>query len=101
MKYLSSIIAVLLIVGCFTLPIGYYTFLRLAVFVAAIVVVIADYKDGINISNILFAAIAILFNPIFPVYLHSKVAWTIIDAVVALLFAYKTYHYFRREKQQS
>jgi len=101
MKYLTFIAAVLLIIGCFALPIGYYTFLRLAVFVAAIVVVIADHEDGVNISNILFAAIAILFNPIFQVYLHSKVAWTIIDAVVALLFAYKTYYYYQQAKSHS
>ena len=101
MKYLTSIAALLLIIGCFVLPIGYYTFLRLAVFTAAIVVVIADRKDGVNISSILFVAIEILFNPIFPVYLHSKIAWTMIDAIVALLFAYKTCDYYRREKYHS
>lgn len=101
MKHLTSIAAVLLIIGCFALPIGYYTFLRLAVFAAAIVVVIADHEDGVNISNILFAAVAIFFNPIFPVYLHSKMAWTIIDAIVALLFTYKTYYYYKQEKSHT
>ncbi len=99
MKYLTIIIAILLAVGCVHLPIGYYTFLRLAVFAASIVVIVADRERGVNITNILFAATAILFNPIFPVYLHSKLAWITIDAVAALLFAYQTYYYYKQEKQ--
>lgn len=99
MKYLTLIIAILIAIGCAPLPIGYYTFLRFAVFAASIVVIIVERGRGVNISNILFAATAILFNPIFPVYLHRKMAWTIIDAVVAVLFAYQTYYYFKKERQ--
>ena len=96
MKYLTSIIAVLLAIGCFSLPIGYYTFLRLVACGGAIAVIIADSERGVNFSNILWAIVAVLFNPIFPVYLHSKSVWVIIDTVVALLFAYKTYCYYKR-----
>lgn len=96
MKYLTSIIAVLLAIGCFSLPIGYYTFLRLVTCGGAVAVIIADSERGVNFSNILWAIVAVLFNPIFPVYLHSKSVWVIIDAAVALLFAYKTYYYHER-----
>lgn len=72
MKYLTSIIAVLLAIGCFSLPIGYYTFLRLVACGGAVAIIVADRERGVSFSNVLWAIVAVLFNPIFPVYLHSK-----------------------------
>ena len=98
MKYITLIISILLAIGCAHMPIGYYTFLRLAVFAAGIAIIVADRKRGVNFSNVIWTLIVILFNPIFPVYLHSKLAWTIIDAAAACLFAYKTYYYYKADK---
>lgn len=98
MKYVTLIISIILALGCAHMPIGYYTFLRLTVFAAGIVIIIADRKRGVNFSNVIWALIAILFNPIFPVYLHNKLVWIIIDAAVACLFAYKTYYYYKTDK---
>lgn len=96
MKYLTFIVTILLAIGCFSLPIGYYTFLRLVVCGSAVAIIVADSKRGMNYSNILWAIMALLFNPIFPVYLHSKSVWIIIDAAAAILFAYKTYYYHKQ-----
>lgn len=96
MKYLTLITTILLAIGCFPLPIGYYTFLRLVTCGSAIAIIVADSKRGMNFSNILWAIVALLFNPIFPVYLHSKTVWAIIDAATAILFAYKTYYYHKQ-----
>lgn len=46
MKYLTSVIAVLLAIGCFSLPIGYYMFLRLVACGGA-----AATVPHINIAN--------------------------------------------------
>ncbi len=95
MKYLTLFATIILAVGCLSLPIGYYTLLRLVACGGAIAVIIADNERGINFSNVLWAVVALLFNPVFPVYLHNKSTWVIIDAVVAILFAYKTYYYHK------
>ncbi len=83
---ISILSAILLAVGCFRLPIGYYTFLRITVFIAAIVLLVKMINDEIYWQAIIMALVAILFNPIIPVYLHSKAAWIVIDALTAIWF---------------
>lgn len=77
---------VFLAVGCLRLPIGYYTFLRIVVFVAAVCFIVLNRRDGFGWRNVVTALIGILFNPIIMVHLHSKTAWTVIDAVCAVWF---------------
>lgn len=86
MRLLLLITAVLLFLGMFNLPIGYYTFLRIAVTIAAVLLVVGEYKDGLSLWTIIFGAIAILFNPLTPVYLNSKSAWSMIDFWCGVLF---------------
>lgn len=91
-KWILLIAAVLLAIGCFKLPIGYYTFLRIVVCITAILAIIANKDSGFDWCNIIFALIAIFFNPIIPIHLHSKLAWTIIDAICAVWMGYGFYH---------
>ena len=42
--------------------------------------------DKINLGVILFAVIALLFNPFIPVYLHEKEAWSVIDAITGVIY---------------
>lgn len=83
--------AVLLVAGCFSLPIGYYMFLRIATFVISItgIVLIYDSKVFWQIAGL--AALAIIFNPFLPIYLHSKAAWVAIDACGAVFMAITAY----------
>ena len=80
--------AILLVVGCFRLPIGFYTFLRITVFVASIVLIVINREKGLSVSIIVSALLGIIFNPIIPVYLHNKTAWIVIDAPAAVWFVY-------------
>ncbi len=91
--WILVIVAILLAIGCFSLPIGYYTFLRIVVFVVAILAIIANMEDGFNWCNIVFAIVAILFNPIIPIHLHSKEAWAIIDAICAVWMGYAAFRF--------
>ena len=68
------------------LPIGYFTFLRIAVTVGAILCVLKEIKFGINIWVILFGCITILFNPIIPIYLYQKSIWAPLDVITAIVF---------------
>ena len=42
--------------------------------------------DKLNFGVILFAVIALLFNPFIPVYLHDKETWSVIDAITGVIY---------------
>jgi hypothetical protein len=81
--------AALLLLAVLHLPYGYYTFLRLAVAVCAIIAawVALKAKDAVNWEVVVMGLIAILFNPLAPVWL-SRAAWLPIDLAGAAFFAY-------------
>jgi hypothetical protein len=89
LKNLLLICAVLLLLALVNLPIGYYTFLRIVVTIGAVAVVITELKNGVNFWVITFGLIAVVFNPIIPVYLYDKALWAQIDIVAAILFGVK------------
>lgn len=89
MKWILLICALLLFIGAADLPVGYYTLLRITTFIGAGVVIVTEIDKGINFWIILFALTGILFNPIIPIYLHSKDAWTVLDILGGILFVSK------------
>ncbi len=67
---------------------GYYTFLRLIITGTAIYYGYYLYTE-LKEQNFWFwvlVGIALLFNPVVPVYLHDKSLWLIIDILVASFF---------------
>ena len=91
MKGLLLICAGLLFLGMLGLPIGYYTLLRIAVTIGASSVVITEFENGLNFWIISFGIIAILLNPLIPVYLNDKSAWMVIDLICGVLFVIKSF----------
>jgi hypothetical protein len=77
--------AVLLLVALGQHPYGYYTFLRWAVTVAAVVVAWVAWDSAAQWATWVFVGIAILFNPIAPVYLNRE-TWRPIDVACAAIF---------------
>lgn len=76
--------AILLVISVFNLPYGYYTFLRL--FITAVGIINAYYAY-INKSYFVLLSgtiIAILFNPLMPIYLQ-KDAWVVLDVFSAII----------------
>jgi FtsH-binding integral membrane protein len=69
-------------------PHGYYTALRLVVCFAALLVMVVEYErvGKIGLWIIAFGLVALLFNPVIPVYLTRHI-WFYIDLGVAALFA--------------
>jgi hypothetical protein len=80
----GALAAVMLILGIFALPYGYYVLLRWVI--TAISVYVA-YSLGEAKDNRLwiFVGLALLFNPIAPIY-STKSFWVIADLVSAGLF---------------
>ena len=77
--------AALLLVALGQHPYGYYTFLRWAVTVAALVVAWAAFTGFQHWAGWLFVGIALLFNPLAPVYL-DRATWRPIDIASAAAF---------------
>jgi hypothetical protein len=63
-------------------PYGYYQFLRLGVTAAAIWLAIIAERQQCRGWAIFGVGLALLFNPVFPVYLNRG-GWLVIDLVVA------------------
>lgn len=83
-----AIPAAMLLIAMFALPYGYYTALRIVVCGAAAYLVyhLWNERDEISLWIFVFFAIAILFNPVFPVHL-TKSIWTPLNFGSAVCFA--------------
>jgi len=82
-----SIAAVLcLFVAIAPLPIGYYTFLRVLVTVAALANAYYAFSKNSTLWIAVFILIAVLFNPVFPVYLYKKSLWMPVNIITGILF---------------
>jgi predicted membrane channel-forming protein YqfA (hemolysin III family) len=66
-------------------PYGYYTLLRWAVTIAAIVVAWTAWHSNAQLVTWLYVGIAVLFNPISPIYL-DRATWRPIDVATAACF---------------
>lgn len=91
MRALLLICTGLLLLALVDLPIGYYTLLRIVVTIGAVAIVATEFENEINFWIIVFGLIAILFNPLIPVYLGDKSAWMPIDLITAILFGIKSF----------
>lgn len=70
------------------MPYGYYTVTKIVVCGSAVFLAVINWADGgVNRGwAVAFALIAILFNPLIPVYL-KRATWLYFDFAVAAVFA--------------
>ncbi|MBA7582492.1 hypothetical protein ES708_24422 [subsurface metagenome] len=68
-------------------PYGYYTILRWITCITSILVVIQAFEKNIDWAKVVFIVIAILFNPLAPIYL-SRSTWIPLDIVTAIIFLF-------------
>lgn len=81
------IAAGLLLLAIAPLPYGYYQFLRIAITIIAGINAFHVYHQKGQWPFLIFLGIAILFNPLFPIYL-DKDSWTPIDLITAIFFGF-------------
>ena len=89
MKAIYLICAGLSFLAIANLPIGYYTFLRIAITVGAVYGIIKEYKGELNFWIISLGIVAILFNPVIPIHLGNKEIWRVINIICGILFLVK------------
>jgi len=97
-KNIASVIAIamlLLAIPTGIWPYGYYVLLRWVVTATALFVLWIAYTVERKLWIFLMAIIAILFNPIVPIYL-DKGTWVVIDFIVAILFLVSIFKIKRR-----
>lgn len=91
-------VSILLFLAAFPLPYGFYTFIRIAVSGCSGYIVYHGLSKGNKDAILwLFAFIAILFNPIAPIYM-SKEVWVIADLLASGLFAWLAYKRYKTHK---
>ncbi len=86
MKILFTFCALCCFIAILPLPLLYYTFLRVIVFIAAGVVVYYYGRQKEYRWVVVFGVILILFNPIVPVHFYLKSIWIPIDIITGILF---------------
>lgn len=90
-KTIFLVNCILLVVACLPLPYGLYPFIRTVICLLTSLVIYNYVKKDKSFDQILILGlIAILFNPIFPVYLNNKFIWIIIDLGLGYYF-YRLY----------
>jgi len=77
---------VVLGIGILPLPIGYYTLSRLVVCGCALYFAHKFYKKNNNTNLWIFGFIAVLYNPVVPIYLYEKFIWIIVNIITILIF---------------
>lgn len=88
--------AIMSFVAMIDLPYGYYHFLRLVIFFSSLFILYAHQKCGYRFEWVLlFIVIALLFNPILPVFLDKEI-WSFINPIVSI--SYILHFVFFRKK---
>ena len=77
---------VVLAIGILPLPIGYYTLSRLVVCASASYFAYNFYKKKNQTKLWIFGFIAVLYNPIIPVYLYEKIIWIVVNLITIFAF---------------
>lgn len=90
--------AISLFIAIASLPIVYYTFLRVIVFAGCILIIIS--KNVHVYWKLLFVPIMVLFNPLYPVYLYLKPYWIPLDILAGILFLLTTFYNYNNQKEK-
>ncbi len=88
-KNMAIIAGFLLLAAILPLPYGFYIFLRIFISICALFFAYSFYKLSNNNLMIIFGIVAIIFNPIFPIYLQKE-SWLLIDIIAAFVFFYSS-----------
>tara|TARA_R110002051_G_scaffold299829_1_gene367057 strand:- start:70 stop:444 length:375 start_codon:yes stop_codon:yes gene_type:complete len=87
---LSIVCACHLFFAGLNLPEVFYEYLRVIVTCVALLTMVNNI--GKNMFFVVtFGMVALIFNPIVPLYLDDKAIWVLLDIITALLFLFEAY----------
>lgn len=99
-KKFFKIASIMLFLAILPLPYFYYELLRIIVFCSSLYAISRDLLVRNTNEKIYFIIIAILFNPVIPVYL-SKMIWIPIDFTVGAFYLEYSKSYLELKKESS
>ncbi|MFH1822869.1 MAG: DUF6804 family protein [Patescibacteria group bacterium] len=99
LSFIPAIISILfLLLSFFQWPYGYYVILRIAVTCSA--AYYAYYLYSVLKERCFWfwglILMAIIFNPIVPIYLYNKTIWSYIDVLAAIIFSVLIFRYKKK-----
>ena len=77
-------LAVMLLICLFPMPYGYYNLVRFGAMIVFAIMAYNYFQQNKQAMAVLFAALAILFQPLFKIAL-GRLMWNVVDVVVAIL----------------
>ena len=83
-KYITFILAAMLLLCLAPLPYGYYMLVRWAAMVVFAVLALDYYSKNKKELAVTFGALALLFQPFIKIAL-GRTIWNIVDVIVAIL----------------
>ena len=83
-KKLLIIAAAMLLIATMPLPIEFYTLLRIVVFGAAAYSAYCFFENKNSQAGLILVLIAIVWNPLLPIYLYDKFIWILLDISAAI-----------------
>lgn len=83
MEHLKLILALLFLLCLAPMPYGFYSMIRFVAMIAFAICAYAYYEKKNNRLAITFLSLAILFQPLLPIYL-GRTLWNIVDVLVAI-----------------
>jgi len=86
-KYVRLCVIAMLLLALISLPYGYYILLRWVVTVTAGYIAYLAYIEKRQLWITIFIFIAIIFNPIVPIYLDRQI-WSIINVIVVIFMLF-------------
>lgn len=94
--WLKVVIAILLLLCLMNMPYGFYELVRFGATVAFFYLSYGYFKSKDNGLGLVFAALALLFQPFFKVAL-GRAIWNVIDVVVAAGLIYLIVKAFKKK----
>ncbi len=82
-KIIKIILAALFFLCLANMPYGYYQFIRFIALISFVYLSYKKFEDGNTIISYVFAALAILFQPLLKIEL-GRTIWNIVDVVVGV-----------------
>lgn len=74
----------ILLLALLPMPYGYYTFTRICICILSGYLAYTSWEEKISLWMWIFFIVAIVFNPIIPIYLERGL-WAVLDLVTAII----------------
>ena len=80
---------VVMAIGFLPMPYGFYNLSRIVVCGCSLYYAYQFFQNTDNTFVWIFGFLAVLYNPIIPVYLYEKEIWMVVNIITAIIFFIK------------